>query len=431
MKLYIRGKEHDKDLIDSVLNGPFQYGTVVEDGIPWTKTYKELTNKRKFMKNATFKLPILFFKVYHRMCTILSTITLLLKKFRIESSYLWKAQNCHCKNVSASCTMSLTGLILRKFVNNLQPEWSKFVIDVKLAKDMPESNFDQLYVYLRQHEVHANEVKMMCERFPNPLALVFNYHHTPSNYNNHHSHDNLSQYQQQLSPIAQQLYNSHQQPLSYEALAHQQAYQSLAIHQTSMIPQQAYQSPAFQQQPQTVFSQQEPGLIVPSFLLDAFDSDYDEALFVGAVRMANLSNYDSHILSEDFDKGLHIEINEMKGIFNQMKYEVEQCFVDKKCFDIQKKERFLENDRLLELIISQDLVHTAMNSYAVIVDYQNMEKSYIEEYNDMVDKSIYNEISNTCSKLETQCISLEVKLQQSKESFQNNRACKNQDVPDF
>ncbi|GJT36021.1 putative reverse transcriptase domain-containing protein [Tanacetum coccineum] len=63
-----------------------------------------------------------------------------------------------------------------KFVNNLQPEWSKFVIDKKLARDMHESNFDQLYVLWKleggQHEVHANEVKMMRERFLDPLALA-------------------------------------------------------------------------------------------------------------------------------------------------------------------------------------------------------------------------------------------------------------------
>ncbi|GJV20542.1 hypothetical protein Tco_1369562 [Tanacetum coccineum] len=36
-----------------------------------------------------------------------------------------------------------------KFVNHLQPEWSKFVTDVKLAKDLNNTNFDQLYTYLR------------------------------------------------------------------------------------------------------------------------------------------------------------------------------------------------------------------------------------------------------------------------------------------
>ncbi|GJY28403.1 putative reverse transcriptase domain-containing protein [Tanacetum coccineum] len=59
-----------------------------------------------------------------------------------------------------------------------------------------------------------------------------------------------------------------------------------------------------------------------------------------------------------------------------------------------------ENNRLFELLISQDLVHNAVNSLAEIINYQNMEKSYLDEYaecvqlkaelskkNDMVDKA--------------------------------------------
>ncbi|GJV33093.1 hypothetical protein Tco_1393493 [Tanacetum coccineum] len=43
---------------------------------------------------------------------------------------------------------------------------------------LKESNFDQLYAYLKQHEVHASENRMMMERFiqptNDPLALVSN-----------------------------------------------------------------------------------------------------------------------------------------------------------------------------------------------------------------------------------------------------------------
>ncbi|GKA99576.1 retrovirus-related pol polyprotein from transposon TNT 1-94, partial [Tanacetum coccineum] len=45
-------------------------------------------------------------------------------------------------------------------------------------------NFDQLYAYLKQHEVHANENRMMMERFnqpiDDPLALVSNASNQPS-----------------------------------------------------------------------------------------------------------------------------------------------------------------------------------------------------------------------------------------------------------
>ncbi|GKC88117.1 hypothetical protein Tco_1148766, partial [Tanacetum coccineum] len=130
------------------------------------------------------------------------------------------------------------------------------------------------------------------------------------------------------------------------------------------------------------------------------------------------------------DHGLNKEIRDMREVFNQMETEVANCSVDKKYFEIEKKELILENDRLLEhiicqdvmnvvmhadvhshnvlpannnslehdnlasellkhendrlmeLLISQDLVHTAVNSLAAINDYKNMEKSFVDEYNE-------------------------------------------------
>ncbi|GJW20566.1 hypothetical protein Tco_0031188 [Tanacetum coccineum] len=54
----------------------------------------------------------------------------------------------------------------------------RFVIVVKLNRGLKESNYDQLYAYLKQHEAHANENKMILERYNQhaigPLALVSN-----------------------------------------------------------------------------------------------------------------------------------------------------------------------------------------------------------------------------------------------------------------
>ncbi|GJY09769.1 hypothetical protein Tco_0377954 [Tanacetum coccineum] len=65
-----------------------------------------------------------------------------------------------------------------KFVNNMLPEWGRFVTVVKLNRRLKESNYDQLYAYLKQHEAHANENKMMLDHYNqhaiNPLALVSN-----------------------------------------------------------------------------------------------------------------------------------------------------------------------------------------------------------------------------------------------------------------
>ncbi|GJV83025.1 hypothetical protein Tco_1522923 [Tanacetum coccineum] len=297
--------------------------------------------------------------------------------------------------------------------------------------------------------------------------------------------------------------------------------------------------------------------------LDAFDSDYDNVPSAKAVVMANLSSYDSDVLSEVpfhdtniennmsyqsvhetqyseqpsfdnstavditsdsniisyeqylqetetlviqstssfvqrdkllmsvikemsnqvakcnkmFEHSLYKELKEMKAVFNQMETEVAKCSVDKKYFEIEKKELNLDNDSLLEhiicqdvmnivmhandhydnvllehnnslehdnsalellkhennhlidLLISQDLVHTSVNSLAAINDYKTMQQSFVDEYNetvvlkaelakknDMIEKVVYNELSKRCSRLENRCISLEIKLQQSKET---------------
>nr|GFB11995.1 hypothetical protein [Tanacetum cinerariifolium] len=44
-----------------------------------------------------------------------------------------------------------------KFLNTLPLEWSKFMTDVKMVRDLYTTNVDQLHAYLGQHEFHANE----------------------------------------------------------------------------------------------------------------------------------------------------------------------------------------------------------------------------------------------------------------------------------
>ncbi|GJR99715.1 hypothetical protein Tco_0316224 [Tanacetum coccineum] len=139
-----------------------------------------------------------------------------------------------------------------------------------------------------------------------------------------------------------------------------------------------------------------------------------------------------------------------------------KCSVDKKLFEIEKKELKLENERLLEhiicqyvvnivmhandksLLISQDLVHTTVNSLAAINDYKSMEKSYVEAYNqcleletelskrnNMIEQDVFIELSKRYSQLEQHCIFLEIVVQQRKESFQNDKPCENQDASEF
>nr|GEX98805.1 retrovirus-related Pol polyprotein from transposon TNT 1-94 [Tanacetum cinerariifolium] len=75
-----------------------------------------------------------------------------------------------------------------KFESNMLPEWDRFVTAVKLNRGLRDCNYDQLYAYLKQHETHAKENKMMLECFSqpivDPLALMSNVsnpqHYSPS-----------------------------------------------------------------------------------------------------------------------------------------------------------------------------------------------------------------------------------------------------------
>ncbi|GJQ92566.1 retrovirus-related pol polyprotein from transposon TNT 1-94 [Tanacetum coccineum] len=52
-----------------------------------------------------------------------------------------------------------------KFLNTLPDEWSKFVTDVKLVKDLHTTNVDQLHASCKQYERHANEVRLIVPVF--------------------------------------------------------------------------------------------------------------------------------------------------------------------------------------------------------------------------------------------------------------------------
>ncbi|GJS51201.1 retrovirus-related pol polyprotein from transposon TNT 1-94 [Tanacetum coccineum] len=125
---------------------------------------------------------------------------------------------------------------------------------------------------------------------------------------------------------------------------------------------------------------------------------------------------------------------------------------NKQCFKIQKKQFLIENDRLLDQIISQDIVNIVVNSYVDMntsvnvnstiamndsVNYVEMcnkclelEAELIKQHN-MVEKDEYNRLSKSFYKLEQHCISLELAMQLNKEIFQKNNTSVNQTEPLF
>ncbi|GJX82256.1 hypothetical protein Tco_0331737 [Tanacetum coccineum] len=72
--------------------------------------------------------------------------------------------------------------------------------------------------------------------------------------------------------------------------------------------------------------------------------------------------------------------------------------------------------------IDQDVEHDQVKSPLL--------KAEFLKTNDMVEKEVYNELSNRFLQLEKHYISLEISMQQKEESFQSDKPCKNQESPD-
>ncbi|GKB69923.1 hypothetical protein Tco_0931335 [Tanacetum coccineum] len=138
-------------------------------------------------------------------------------------------------------------------MNALPPEWRKFVTNVKLAKSLYSTNYDQLYAYLSQHERHANEVRIMCDKYPDPLALVANSQtlYNPSQ-SLQHSGSLMYLPPQQFTPV-------------YAAHIHHQHHHTLVNPQQESFSPQPFISPPMTQQSQAEFPQLDSGLAVPTF----------------------------------------------------------------------------------------------------------------------------------------------------------------------
>ncbi|GJU51594.1 hypothetical protein Tco_1221149 [Tanacetum coccineum] len=101
----------------------------------------------------------------------------------------------------------------------------------------------------------------------------------------------------------------------------------------------------------------------------------------------------------NFNQCLLDEINEVQTVFNQMEKAVEQCRFETKSSEIQKKQVLNENDRLLDQIISQDIVNIVVNSSVDMNTSVNVNSSVA-----MNDSVNYVEKCNKCLELEAELI---------------------------
>ncbi|GJW61568.1 retrovirus-related pol polyprotein from transposon TNT 1-94 [Tanacetum coccineum] len=191
-----------------------------------------------------------------------------------------------------------------KFLNTLPDEWSKFVTDVKLVKDLHTTNVDQLHAHLQQHERHAIEVRLMHERNHDPLALVASHQLTQQAYQSHlHPHQqslsqhHVSPYQssQIVSPYQTQQFTTNQStPLSltYPTNEYQPTVHHNVYSQQPSIPQLEY-APQPYSATKPIVTQPDSSLVVPVFQKgdDPIDAINHMMSFLTAVVTSRGDNY--------------------------------------------------------------------------------------------------------------------------------------------
>ncbi|GKC90156.1 hypothetical protein Tco_1150805, partial [Tanacetum coccineum] len=191
IRLYCLGKDNGKYIMKSITEGPFQMGTMRDTlteggegalhlGPERARVFANLSAEQKDMYKADILATnILLQGIPKDIYTLINHFTDAKDiwdnvKMILEGSEFTKLIN-DMRNIK----MTMSRMQLNsKFVNNMLPEWSRFITEVKLNRGLKESNFDQLYAYLKQHEVHASENRMMMEKFiqptNDPLAVVSN-----------------------------------------------------------------------------------------------------------------------------------------------------------------------------------------------------------------------------------------------------------------
>ncbi|GKA68743.1 hypothetical protein Tco_0768660 [Tanacetum coccineum] len=269
MELYIENQENMRMILNSVLSGLLVWHTIVEEnGTTRTKKY-ELSVAEKLQADCDLKAtnivlqglpPDVYAIVNHHKISkeIWDRVKLLMQGTKLSLQekecklydefdkfsfvkgetlyqYYWRfAQLINNMNV-INMSMRLVQ-VNTKFLNSLPPEWIKFVTDVKLSRDLHTTNFDQLYSYLEQPEAHANETRLMRERYQDPLAFVANFNQPPSHITNYHSPYNTTQFPQQTNTMIPQVHS----PQSYSPMNATPHLSQPQISHSSIPPSQQY-----------------------------------------------------------------------------------------------------------------------------------------------------------------------------------------------
>ncbi|GKA06137.1 hypothetical protein Tco_0685257, partial [Tanacetum coccineum] len=121
-----------------------------------------------------------------------------------------------------------------------------------------------------------------------------------------------------------------------------------------------------------------------------------------------------------------------------MEQAVEHHRLESKTFEVKMNQVLNKNERLLEQVISKDIVNIIVNSFVdnASVNVHKCEKclkleTKLLKKKDFIAKEIYDKLFKSFTTLEKHCIYLEVDTQLNQEIFQRDNSVSNQSAPSF
>ncbi|GJY08769.1 hypothetical protein Tco_0375823 [Tanacetum coccineum] len=200
MELYMQNREHERMILESVENGLLIWPTVEENGVIRTKKYAKLFATEKIQADCDMKATNIILQ------GLPDDIYSLVNHYRVAKD-LWERVQLLMQGTSLTKQERECKLYdaFDKFTHIKGETLHKYYLRfTQLTNGMNIYNMKieqfQLHVYLEQHELHANEVRLLRERNQDPLAFVANQQMTPPYFNTYQSSYNNSQLQQQFSP---------------------------------------------------------------------------------------------------------------------------------------------------------------------------------------------------------------------------------------
>nr|GEY31230.1 hypothetical protein [Tanacetum cinerariifolium] len=328
MELYMLNRQHGRMILESVKNEAIQADcdvkakNIILQGLPpevyalvsTQKVAKELWERIKMlMQGTSLTKQERECKLYDEFDKFAYRKGKSLHDFYLRFSFLLNDMNIY--NVKLEQFQVNT-----KFLNTLPPEWSKFVTDVKLVRDLHTTNVDQLHAYLGQHEYHANEVRLMHERTLDPLAFVAHHQMNKSTYQPHQQSYHQHQFQPQVSPFQSSPYGTQYLSSQYASQAPSSTPLSLTYPSNdfhSSVNHNVYNASSLIPKMEYALTEEELEFLADLGIaetsstqyvvtnndayqaddLDTYDSDCDELNSAKIALIANLSHYRSDNLS--------------------------------------------------------------------------------------------------------------------------------------